>query len=118
MACSMSVEAKCSNLALARIRALFGNAEDITDAPNQNEPHNSLQNTGKENPATPASRVSESSRVSRVSSVSTPNLVSSAWCETARDAFEERAAILQYEAGLPRATAEYLARSQVELAKN
>lgn len=49
--------------------------------------------------------------ISRLSQMSAPSVANPNWTELELDWFEERAAIMEFDVGLHRSAAEYLARS-------
>lgn len=71
---------------------------------------------GENSPPIPSpSRLSQESRESQLTPVLAAVLADLGSSADAKDTFEERAAILEYDAGLPRAEAERRARAELAL---
>lgn len=102
--------------AQSSIREALDNAEVILPPlRGQTGPRIPSEADGK--PEVPMSQLSKKSDLSHLSGMSQTTLANPNWSDLERDLFEERAAIIQHDAGFPRSRAEYLARRFVDMQK-
>ena len=114
---STKENSKSTHPGVMAVLKCFANAETIH--PGRIEPDLS-KSTSLLTPRSRLLKVSQMSRkstASQTSQLSIPGMVNPNWTELERDQFEERAAILEFDAVLPRGLAEYRARSAIEKRK-
>ncbi len=99
---------------LERVRETLRNAEDISPDPAS---LGKVRHSPGYKPAAGSadlSKLSDLSRLSELSNLSVSPFLNPTWTALQRDLFEERAAILEFDGGMQRRTAEYLARRIVD----
>ncbi|NNE80001.1 MAG: hypothetical protein HKN18_06970 [Silicimonas sp.] len=98
---------------IQRIRECFANAEDLTHFARRIENSKGYRNRTGHSRNQDLSQMSGVSQLSGLSQLSASRFVCPYWSELDRDSFEERAAILEYDGGFSRVTAEQMASQMI-----